>query len=136
MQQPSAQKTLYERLGGVYPIATVVDDIVDRIMADPRINANPHVAEAHRRILPAGFKYLVTEMISQAAGGSQCYSGRSMRESHKDLRITPQEWLAFVDDTKQALNRFNVPQKEQQELLALVESTREDIVASPVQQTP
>jgi hemoglobin len=47
--------SLYERLGGVYSIATVVDDLIDRIMVDPRLNANPRVDEAHHRVPPAGF---------------------------------------------------------------------------------
>jgi hypothetical protein len=51
---------LYDRLGGVYNIATVVDDFIDRVMTDPRLNANPRVDEAHHRVSPAGFKYLVT----------------------------------------------------------------------------
>ena len=51
--------TLYERLGGVYAIAAVVDDFIDRIMDDPRLNANPKVNEAHHRVSRAGFKYLV-----------------------------------------------------------------------------
>src|SRR6266576_7132584 len=48
---------LYERLGGVYSIATVVDDLIDRVMADPRLNANPLVDDAHHKVSPAGFKY-------------------------------------------------------------------------------
>jgi len=79
------QVTLYERLGGVYSIATVVDDFIDRIMVDPRLNANPHVDEAHHRVSPAGFKYLVTEMVCWATGGPQKYTGRSMRDSHQHL---------------------------------------------------
>lgn len=65
-RQPQA--TLYERLGGVYSIATVVEDLIDRIMVDPRLNANPRVGEAHHKVPPAGFKYLVTEMVCWAAG--------------------------------------------------------------------
>src|SRR3954449_4151633 len=61
--------SLYERLGGVYSIATVVDDFIDRVMTDPRLNANPAVDEAHHKVPPAGFKYLVTEMVCWAAGG-------------------------------------------------------------------
>src|SRR5213082_2126597 len=57
---------LYERLGGVYSIATVVDDLIDRVMADPRLNANPLVDDAHHKVPPAGFKYLVTEMLCWA----------------------------------------------------------------------
>src|SRR5258708_37070430 len=78
---------LYQRLGGVYSIATVVDYLIDRVMADPRLNANPRVDEAHHKVPPAGFKYLVTEMLCGAAGGPQRYSGRSMEESHRDMAM-------------------------------------------------
>ncbi len=122
------QATLYERLGGVYTIATVVDDFIDRIMVDPRLNANPHVNEAHHRVSPAGFKYLVTEMVCWATGGPQKYSGRSMRDSHQHLMITAGEWEAFLDDLEQTLDKFGVPQAEQAELKAIVDSTRADIV--------
>ena len=67
--QSAEKSSLYDRLGGVYGIATVVDDLIDRVMADPRLNANPLVDEAHHRVPPAGFKYLVTEMVCWATGG-------------------------------------------------------------------
>jgi hemoglobin len=89
--------SLYERLGGVYSIATVIDDFIDRIMVDPRLNANPRVDEAHHRVPPAGFKYLVTEMVCWATGGPQKYTGRSMKDSHQNLMITAAEWEAFLD---------------------------------------
>jgi hypothetical protein len=44
--------SLYDRLGSVYSIATVMDDFIDRIMVDPRLNANPRVDEAHHRVSP------------------------------------------------------------------------------------
>jgi len=126
--QPSQQPTLYDRLGGVYSIATVVDDLIDRVMADAKLNANPLVEEAHHRVPPAGFKYLVTEMVCWAAGGPQKYSGKPMAESHQNLKITGKEWDAFVDDVRQTLNKFKVPAQEQGELVAIVNSTRSDIV--------
>jgi hemoglobin len=132
--QAQEKPALYDRLGGIYNIATVVDDFIDRIMVDPRLNANPRVDEAHHRVAPAGFKYLVTEMVGRATGGPQHYSGRSMEEMHKDLLITPQEWQAFLNDFQQTLDKFNVPQPEQAELFAIVESTREAIVISPLQE--
>ena len=124
----SSHPTLYERLGGVYSIATVVDDLIDRVMNDPRLNANPRVDEAHHRVSAAGFKYLVTELVCWASGGPQQYSGRSMQESHQDLRITATEWDAFLDDLQHTLDTFGVPQAEQEELKAIVASTRADIV--------
>ena len=60
--QPQDTPSLYDRLGGVYNIAVVVDDFIDRVMGDPRLNANPRVDEAHHRVSPPGFKYLVTEI--------------------------------------------------------------------------
>jgi hemoglobin len=120
--------SLYERLGGVYAIATVVDDFIDRLMDDARLNANPKVNEAHHKVARAGFKYLVSEQVCEATGGPQRYTGRSMYDSHADLEITEQEWQAFLDDFKQTLNKFGVPETEQAELFAIVDSTKKDIV--------
>ena len=105
-------------------------------MTDPRLNANPRVDEAHHRVSAAGFKFLVTELACQAAGGPQHYSGRPMGDSHRHLMITPDEWQAFMDDVQQALDKFGVPQPEQDELKAIVESTREAIVVAPLQAGP
>jgi hemoglobin len=129
--QSATKPSLYDRLGGVYSIATVVDDFIDRIMVDSRLNANPLVDEAHHRVLPAGFKYLVTEMVCWAAGGPQKYSGKSMADSHAHLKITAEEWEAFLDDFQQTLYKFAVPAQEQAELKAIVNSTRSDIVIAP-----
>jgi hemoglobin len=120
---------LYERLGGIYSIATVIDDFIDRIMVDDRLNANPRVDEAHHRVLPPGFKYLVTEQLADASGGPQRYSGRPMEESHREMQITAAEWDAFIDDLNHTLDKFKVPDKERSEVLAIIESTRDDIVA-------
>jgi hemoglobin len=134
--QAPERPSLYDRLGGVYNIATVVDDLIDRVMTDARLNANPRVDEAHHRVSAAGFKFLVTEMVCQAAGGPQIYSGRPMGDSHRHLMITPGEWECFLDDVQQALDKFGVPQPEQDELKAIVESTREAIVVTPLQEGP
>ena len=131
-QTSSSPVSLYERLGGVYAIAAVVDDFIERIMDDPRLNANPHVNEAHHRVSRAGFKYLVTEQVCEATGGSQRYSGRSMLDSHVHLNITGEEWASFLDDFQRTLTKFGVPAAEQSELFAIVESTRDDIVKSAI----
>jgi hemoglobin len=122
------QKSLYERLGGIYPISAVVDDFIDRIMKDPRLNANPRVDEAHHRVTVTGFKYLVTEQLGEASGGPQRYTGRGMREAHLQMQITAPEWTAFMDDLDQTLATFQVPEREQREIVAIIESTRGDIV--------
>jgi hemoglobin len=125
---PVAPTSLYERLGGVYSIAAVVDDFIDRVMDDPRLNANPKVDEAHHRVSRAGFKYLVTEMVCWASGGPQKYTGKSMVDSHQHLDITEAEWQVFLGDFQQTLDRFQVRAAEQRELFAIVDSTKQDIV--------
>src|SRR5437764_5710479 len=131
-QKPS----LYERLGGIYSISCVVDDLIDRVMTDARLNANPAVNEAHHKVPPPGFKYLVTEMVGWASGGPQQYSGRPMGDTHRHLAITAEEWQAFMDDLRQTLAKFAVPEQEGQELIAIVESTREAIVVAPLAEAP
>jgi hemoglobin len=128
MSEQMPVKSLYERLGGVYSIASVVDDFIDRIMVDPRLNSNPLVDEAHHRVSPAGFKYLVTEMSCWATGGPQQYSGRSMHESHAHLKITGEEWVAFMEDLDLTFDKFQVPKPEQDEFIAIIASTKPDIV--------
>ena len=134
--QPQDIPSLYDRLGGLYNIAVVVDDFIDRVMGDPRLNANPRVDEAHHRVSPQGFKYYVTEMLCWAAGGPQTYSGRTMGDTHRHLMITDEEWVAFMDDLQQSLDKFEVPQPEQDEVKAIVESTKEAIVVEPLQEGP
>lgn len=98
-------------------------------MADPRLNANPYVDAAHHRVPPAGFKCLVTEMLCSASGGPQVYTGRDMASSHSHLKITGEEWRAFMEDLAQTLDKFGVSATGRAEVGALVKSTRAAIVA-------
>jgi hemoglobin len=63
-------------------------------------------------------------------GGPQTYSGRTMRDSHRELLVSGAEWDAFMDDFHQTLAKFGVPERERGELDAIVESTKDDIVTS------
>ena len=120
--------SLYDRLGGVYSIATVVDDFIDRLLVNETLNANPAIDKARGTVPKAGLKYHVSALVCQATGGPCIYSGRSMKDSHKHLNISEKEWDAMVVDFVATLNDFNVPKKEQDELLAIVASTKGDIV--------
>lgn len=126
--QSQEKPSLYERLGRAYKIAILVDDFIDRIMADSRLEANPRVKEASDRISKPGFKYLVTEMTCWATGGPQTYTGRSMGESHRHLMITDAEWEWFMDDFRQTLDACNVREQERAELNAMFESSKAAIV--------
>jgi hemoglobin len=129
--QDKNEKPLYDRLGGVYAIATVVDDFIERLLVNDILNANPAIKEARDRVPKAGLKYRVTELVCQVTGGPQKYSGRSMKDSHKHLNITEKEWDAMAADFKVTLDKFKVPAKEQNELFAIVGTTRGDIVMAP-----
>lgn len=131
---------LYDRLGGIHAVASVVDDFIERLLADPIITKNEKVVSAIGRISKPGLKYLVTEFVASATGGPQKYTGRSMKDSHAHLAITQDEWNAAVKDLLATLEKFNVPKKEQDELVAIVATTHDDIVTAkppaPAPQAP
>ena len=126
--QTHANATLYERLGGAWKIAILVDDFIDRILSDPRFDANPRLKEASRHVSKAGLKYLVTEMTCWATGGPQTYTGRSMTESHRHLMIGDDEWASFIDDFRRSMDACKVRPPEQAELLAILERSKSAIV--------
>jgi len=128
LSQQAMTKPLYERLGGVYSIATVVDDFIERLLVNDVLNANPAIKEARARVPKAGLKFRVTEIVCEATGGPEKYTGRSMKEAHRHLSITEKEWEAMLADFKKSLDKFAVPEMEQKELFAIVESTKKDIV--------
>jgi hypothetical protein len=92
-----ARKSLYERLGGVYSIATVVDDFIERLLVNDTLNANPAISEARRRVPKAGLKFHVTTLVCEVTGGPCKYSGRSMKESHDHLNINEGQWQVDGD---------------------------------------
>ncbi len=126
--QEKQEPSLYDRLGGVYSIATLVDDFIERLLINKTLNANPKINEARKRVPKAGLKFQVTALVGQVTGGPGQYMGRSMKDTHSHLDITETEWQAMVVDFKKSLNKFKVPPKEQSELIAIVESTKGDIV--------
>ena len=124
-------KTLFERIGGTYVLAAVVDDFVNGLYVDPVVSARPAVRRALLAAHKPGFKFQATSLLCQETGGPCKYDGRSMREAHRDLGVTPREWDAAVAVFKRALVRAKVPAAERQELLNLLGTTRGDIVAAP-----
>jgi hemoglobin len=129
-QQP-ADTSLYVRLGGVPAIALVVDYFVDRLEWNPVIRANPAVRRAFAEPIKPGLKYRLTEMVCEATGGPCTYGGRPMDEAHDGLGITEAEWQAMVQEFQRALLRYRVPAQEQKDLLAVVATTKDDIVVAP-----
>lgn len=122
--------SLYSRLGGLAPISMVVNDFIDVIVVDELLNANPAI-DAARKVVPAPYlKYHVTAMVCQATGGPCQYHGRTMKAAHAHLNITQKEWEQMVVLLKGVFDKYEIPGKEQQELMDIVDSTQADIVIS------
>lgn len=124
----STTTSLYERLGGVYSIATVVDDFIERLLVNDTLNTNSAIKESRSRVPKAGLKFHVTALVCAATGGPCTYTGRPMRESHAKLNINETHWQAMVVDFRKTLDKFKVPVREQEELVTIVGSTKKDIV--------
>jgi len=129
-KRAAKQASLYERLGGLAPISVVVSDFIDALVPDAVLNANPAIAAARERVPAPYLKYHVTALVCQATGGPCQYHGRTMKEAHAHLNITEREWDRMVTIFKEILAKHNVPAKETEELLAIVASTKADIVVA------
>jgi hemoglobin len=130
-QQETTRPSLYDRLGGIYAIATVVDKFIEHLVVNDTLNANPRINEARQRVPKAGLKFHVTALVCQVTGGPCAYTGRDMGSSHAHLNIGEREWQAMVADFVKTLDQFKVPKAEQQELLVIVGSTKAAIVTRP-----
>ena len=124
-------KSLYERLGGLPAISVVVSDFIDALVADNVLNANPKIKAARDRVPAPYLKYHVTAMVCQVTGGPCTYTGKNMKEAHVHLNITEAEWAQMAKVFKGILDKYKVPEKEQQELFAIVGTTKGDIVMKP-----
>jgi len=130
LAQTPAKPSLYDRLGGAYPIAVVVDDFIERLLVNDILNANPAIKEARDRVPKAGLKFHVTTLVCQVTGGPCKYVGRDMKTSHAHLHIRQKQWDAMAADFRTTLDKFKVPAAEQDELFAIVGSTKPDIVSA------
>jgi hemoglobin len=118
----SANRSLYDRLGGKSAITAVVDTFVARVAADTRINK-----KFARSNIPRVKTELVDQICAQT-GGPCTYTGRTMKETHRNMGVTDGEFNALVDDLVASLNTFKVPKREQDELLAALGAMKSDIV--------
>ena len=127
-QQPGAQKPLYDRLGGLKGVTVVVDDFINRLVANKELNRNPAI-NAGRKSAPAPYlKFQVSQMVCGATGGPCKYTGKAMKESHAHLNINEKEWGVMAGEFKKSLDKFKVPAAEQKELFDIVGTTKADIV--------
>lgn len=118
----TASKSLYDRLGGKSAITAVVDTFVARVAADTRINKKFAKSNIPR------VKSEIVDQVCMETGGPCTYSGRSMKEAHRNMKVTEGEFNALVEDLTAALNVFKVPSREQNELLSALGTMKGDIV--------
>lgn len=127
-QPADATKPLYERLGGLKGVTVVVDDFIDRLVANKTLNKNPAI-NAGRKSSPAPYlKFQVSQLICELSGGPCKYTGKAMKESHAHLNISEREWDVMAKEFQKSLNKFKVPAAEQKELFDMVGKTKADIV--------
>jgi hemoglobin len=118
----TTEKTLYERLGGIDAIKAVVGDFAGRVLADERVNKKFAKSDASRLVLH------LQEQICAATGGPCEYTGQDMKSAHKHMKVTEGEFNALVEDLVATLDKFNVPAKEKDELLAILGPLKSQIV--------
>ena len=129
---PPLRGSLFDRLGGTYAVAAVIDDYLNGLAQDPIIMANPQIKAACERAHAAngipGLKFQITAWVIEHTGGPYKFHGQDMKESHADLMITEGEWAANAAILKTTVDKFKVPANEQAELMAIIQKTHEDIV--------
>jgi hemoglobin len=131
-EKPVKGPSLYERLGGINNIAVLIDDVIERSYVNQVFSANPMIEEAHKRFPKAVYKYNATSLACMVMGGPQKYAGRSMKEAHQHLKVSEREWQELITIFHDSMNSFHVPDKEQKEIMGIIESTKGDIcVPSP-----
>lgn len=118
----SAEKSLYERLGGAKGIAGIADDLW------LNHTRNPLVLQRYVNSDPEKVKRLVREMLGAGTGGPETYTGKSMLDAHRGMNISEQEFNTVVDDMMDALAKNGIGQREKDEILSIMWSMRKEIV--------
>jgi hemoglobin len=141
--QATNKQSLYDRLGGQAGISNLVADFTQRVMDDPRVNwTRQGVSRGGIAFLgsksepvwnptPENIQRLnkhIAEFLALATGGPAQYTGKQIEPVHANMHISNPEFDAAVGDLKASLDLLKIPNKEQKELLAIVESTRPQIV--------
>lgn len=115
-------ETLYERLGGTEGITKIANDVVDNHVANPAIATRFTESD-----IPA-LKNAAATFFITGTGGPDVYKGKDLLAAHKGMNISAAEFMAVLDDTLGALEKNNIDQREQEEVLFALYSMRSQIV--------
>ena len=116
--------SLYDRLGGINAITTVVDTFIGRVASDERINK-----KFARTDIPR-LRFHLIEQVCNATAGPCDYTGRDMPTAHRNMNVTDGEFDALVEDLAATLDQLGVPAQEKNELLAILAPLRTQIVTA------
>lgn len=118
-------RTLYERLGGYDAIAAVANNLLPRMQADAQLGRfYQHRGEDGLR----RSRQLLIDFLCSSAGGPVYYTGRDMKITHKGMKISESDWSAFLGHLNATLEALQTPRAERDEVVALMQSTKLDIV--------
>ena len=120
-----SERTLYERLGGYDAISAVAIDLLPRLQADSGLGRFwDHRGEDG----VTRERQLLIDFLCSSAGGPTYYTGRDMKTSHKGMRISESDLSAFIGHREATLDAFEVPQRERDDVVTFIQSTKSDIV--------
>lgn len=135
------EKSLYERLGGVFAIAAVVNHFSDALIENPKVgqgSPNPELNDWSTNSLDRlpGLKFMRTLWVCQVAGGPFTFSATrpgstalGLEEAHRSLRISPEEFDEVAAELGRTLDHFNVPEREKGEVLAAFAAHKAEVNA-------
>jgi hemoglobin len=135
----SSDKSLYDRLGGVFAIAAVVDHFSDAVVRNPIVgetSKNPALREWHTKNLARlpGLKFMRTLWVCNVAGGPFEYTATrpgktpvGLEEAHRDLRISPDEFDEVAAELGRTLDFFKVPKREKDEVLGAFAAHKNEV---------
>lgn len=139
--QASPGKSLYERLGGVFAIAAVVDHFSDALISNPIVgqqSRNEQLREWHTQSLERlpGLKFMRTLWVCDVSGGPFKFQATrpgatplGLEEAHRDLKVSPAEFDEVVGELGRTLDAFKVPQAEKDEVLAAFAAHKAEVTA-------
>jgi hemoglobin len=133
------EASLYERLGGAFAIAAVIDHFSDALIQNPIVgqrSENPALREWHTNNLGRlpGLKFMRTLWVCEVAGGPFQFSATrpgktalGLEEAHRNLRISPAEFDEVAAELARTLVAFNVPEREQSEVLGAFAAHKDEV---------
>ena len=143
-KEPTPEKSLYERLGGVFAIAAVVNHFSDAVVKNPIVgqkSKNPQLREWHTRNLKRlpGLKFMRTLWVTEVSGGPFKFTATKpgttalgLEEAHRDLKISPAEFDEVAAELGRSLDFAKVPKREKGEVLAAFAAHKNEVTAGYV----